>query len=462
MQLKTWFVRKNRNLFVTCSVTGIILLTLVNISTTEEVPADDKSKLKITEKIYSNIFIRKREDQKMAVKHLLSTEKYSKKFDLLKLSLKEILRIIEQDGAVLREHKLIAGSKFPTDTKLIEPLTRFLENTCFVAELILHLPDMSYRILKNIDGWRDKMIEAQTYTRSFVTVLDQKCTHQQPAAYQSITCFQQIKLIFYYEMLHKVRRIIIVLNVLNKPVELISRNFAYLKMQLKTWFVRKNRNLFVTCSVTGIILLTLVNISTTEEVPADDKSKLKITEKIYSNIFIRKREDQKMAVKHLLSTEKYSKKFDLLKLSLKEILRIIEQDGAVLREHKLIAGSKFPTDTKLIEPLTRFLENTCFVAELILHLPDMSYRILKNIDGWRDKMIEAQTYTRSFVTVLDQKSLELLGLFEQEINERKRSYSYVNPYKENSQPTPKKEKATNKKKLKKGPQLSEVTHKTEL
>lgn len=123
----------------------------------------------------------------------------------------------------------------------------------------------------------------------------------------------------------------------------------------------------------------------------------------------------------------------------------------------ITAESDFPKDTAEVEALARFLENTCFFGELILHLPDISYRILKTLDDWKKLVIESLIYTRSFVSILDQKSLELLGLLEQEIDESKRSDTYVNPYREkaerssSSQTKPTKKKKPN---LKKGPQLS--------
>ncbi|XP_062562330.1 coiled-coil domain-containing protein 134-like [Armigeres subalbatus] len=182
---------------------------------------------------------------------------------------------------------------------------------------------------------------------------------------------------------------------------------------------------------------------------------LQITEKIYSNIFVRKREEHKLLVKHLLATEDYSKRYELLKLALKEILKILQEDGAKLRQSAITAESVFPTDTVEMEALARYLENTCFFAELILHLPDISYRILKTLDNWRSLIIASLSYSRSFVNILDQKSLELLGLLEQEIDESKRSDTYVNPYRltaDTSTSTPKPPKK--KSKLKKGPQLS--------
>ncbi|XP_058454376.1 coiled-coil domain-containing protein 134-like [Malaya genurostris] len=217
--------------------------------------------------------------------------------------------------------------------------------------------------------------------------------------------------------------------------------------------------------LTGLTLVYIVMLAPlliSADMPSEDVGKtLKITEKMYSNIFVRKREEQKQAVRRLVSAEDYSKKYDLLNIALTEILRIIAQDGAKLQENDIFNGTDFPKETQLIEAFSRYVENTCFFGELILHLPDMSYRILKATVGWRSQMIDALTYTRSFVNILDQKSLELLSLLEQEIDESKRSNDYVNPYRESKkQPTANSKKK--KSKAKKGPQLTSNIPKTEL
>uniref|UniRef100_A0A8D8FUS3 Coiled-coil domain-containing protein 134 n=1 Tax=Culex pipiens TaxID=7175 RepID=A0A8D8FUS3_CULPI len=202
--------------------------------------------------------------------------------------------------------------------------------------------------------------------------------------------------------------------------------------------------------------IEIVSVSGGEVSPKKAENKLIITDKIYSNIFVRKREEHKLVVKHLLSTEDYAKRFDLLKLALKEIIRVIQEDGENLRNNDLAEGSALPKNPELVDSLARYLENTCFFGELVLHFPDMSYRILKGVDGWRDLLIRALEYTRSFVNILDQKSLEMLGLLEQEIDESKRTDSYVNPYRERANESSKSKETKKKRKanIKKGPQLS--------
>ncbi|XP_055610800.1 coiled-coil domain-containing protein 134-like [Uranotaenia lowii] len=227
-------------------------------------------------------------------------------------------------------------------------------------------------------------------------------------------------------------------------------------MICNTWKnIRKGIPMFV-----AVVLCCMINrVHAEETITTSDKTQLIMNEKIYSNIFVRKREEQKLVVKHLLSTEEYSKRYDLLSLALKEILRLTQEDGEKLRLANISSDVDFPKETELAEALARYLENSCFFGELILHLPDMSYRVLKTHDGWRDRVLEALHFTRSFVQILDQKSLELLGLLEQEIDESKRSDTYVNPYREKA-PEKESNRAASKTskmpkaKLKKGPQLA--------
>lgn len=127
-----------------------------------------------------------------------------------------------------------------------------------------------------------------------------------------------------------------------------------------------------------------------------------------------------------------------------------------MRQNGITAEAGFPKETESVEALGRYLENTCFFGELILHLPDVSNRILKRYE-WQNLLLQALSYSRGFVDILDQKSLELLGLLEQEIDESKRTDSYVNPYRkkasEKKSPKPTKKKKTS---VKRGPQLSKT------
>ncbi|KFB35825.1 AGAP002546-PA-like protein [Anopheles sinensis] len=146
-----------------------------------------------------------------------------------------------------------------------------------------------------------------------------------------------------------------------------------------------------------------------------------------------------------------------MKLGIDEILRLIREEGGKLRGNSITAESEFPKIQELINALAQYLENTCLFGELVLHFPDMAYRILKPVSDWRELMTQALNYSKSFDHILDDKSVEMLGLLNQEINEDQRTDSYVNPYREAAQSTSGENVKTKKKsktKTKKGPSMT--------
>lgn len=122
---------------------------------------------------------------------------------------------------------------------------------------------------------------------------------------------------------------------------------------------------------------------------------------------------------------------------------------------------KFPlNDVRLIDALTITFENTCLFGEIILHLPDISYRALEsrqNADStlphWKDVVNWCIKYTRYFNDrIIDTESQQLLWLIEQEINPEKRTFDFENPYRiVTEKQSHKKDKKTRSRT--KGPQL---------
>lgn len=103
------------------------------------------------------------------------------------------------------------------------------------------------------------------------------------------------------------------------------------------------------------------------------------------------------------------------------------------------------------------MENTCLFGEIILHNPDISYRVLDSQllgPDWKNLINWCIKYTRQFNDrIIDTKSQELLWLVEQEINPDKRNENFINPYRnsgEQKDTTKKKKKA---KKIEKGPRM---------
>lgn len=125
-------------------------------------------------------------------------------------------------------------------------------------------------------------------------------------------------------------------------------------------------------------------------------------------------------------------------------------------------ANKFPTqDARLIDAITVTLENTCLFGEIILHNPDISYRVLESRSAgpnWRTLINWCIKFTRQFNDrILDASSQELLRLLEQEINPEKRTENFINPYRtetnDNADATTNKKKKKKVKKLPKGPQM---------
>lgn len=124
------------------------------------------------------------------------------------------------------------------------------------------------------------------------------------------------------------------------------------------------------------------------------------------------------------------------------------------------AVDEFPAhNAKLVGAIAVVLENTCLLGEILLHMPDMSYRVLNALESkleinWKDLMNWCLEQTTHFNDrILDKNSQALISLVNQEINPERRTADFINPYRiGNDMPkSPKKKKTT--KTVKRGPQM---------
>jgi ERK and JNK pathways, inhibitor len=172
-----------------------------------------------------------------------------------------------------------------------------------------------------------------------------------------------------------------------------------------------------------------------------------VNPKIYSSLLMRKREEQKALFGHLMKLEKYEKKFKMLQVAYTNILELL-----ATKRPEVESLAAFPSNATELEAMSQVIENTCFLGDLVLHLPDMSYRVLAKHKNWRETANWALGFTRRFEDLLDKDTARMLDLLNQEINEDQRTEDFVNPYYEK-----KEAKATTKKKLKpktkKGPRM---------
>lgn len=173
------------------------------------------------------------------------------------------------------------------------------------------------------------------------------------------------------------------------------------------------------------------------------------------SFFVRKREEQKAFIQRMLAEELYEKKYKMFDMALKNIFRMLDVEEKNLAEYKHIKNT-LPSSAKEFKAVVTILENICIVGELVLHFPDSSYRILEELSGWRTKVEFAGTIVEQYKNIFDQSTVEMLDLFDQEINPEKRSEDFVNPYANAEEVEPKKKQKKERKTIKKGPALQEL------
>lgn len=143
-------------------------------------------------------------------------------------------------------------------------------------------------------------------------------------------------------------------------------------------------------------------------------------------------------------------------MAFKNILKMLEvEQGPV---SKMEHTGKLPDTPDAFKRVVTVLEHICLVGEIVLHFPDISYRIFEGHPKWREYVDFGQSIAEKYTAIFDQTTLEMLKLFDQEINPEKRSEDYLNPYasKGTEDVPPSKTKKEKKTKKKKGPALQEL------
>lgn len=117
-----------------------------------------------------------------------------------------------------------------------------------------------------------------------------------------------------------------------------------------------------------------------------------------------------------------------------------------------------------IAALSSILENTALFGDIILHLPDITHRILRTQRSWNSTIHWSLNFANRTRHLLDKSTITMIRLVEQELNITERDPSYFNPYRIVAS-TDKREDAAKKKKQqqpvkrdkrKKGPQIAKI------
>lgn len=176
------------------------------------------------------------------------------------------------------------------------------------------------------------------------------------------------------------------------------------------------------------------------------------------SFFVRKREEQKAFIQRMLNDADYEKRYKIFDMAFTNILKMLEVEQKHLSQMKH-PENVLPSAPMDFKAVVTVLENICIIGEVVLHFPEMSYRILDGgFPKWRAQVEFAKTIADQYTFVYDASTLEMLSLFNQEINADQRTEDFINPYAtpEDSTATKTNKKQKKPKKAKKGPALQEL------
>ncbi|KZS21485.1 Coiled-coil domain-containing protein 134 [Daphnia magna] len=186
---------------------------------------------------------------------------------------------------------------------------------------------------------------------------------------------------------------------------------------------------------------------------------------LFERLFQLKRNEQKDAVQRILAIKSVEKQNKLLKLVITKIMEVLVQSRINLESSGYLPGSGLPLTESLRDALSSMIENTAFMGDLVLYLPDATKAFLKDnewntIFKWSLSLCQETAF-------LSNNTKKMLHLVAQELNLIEREPGYFNPYAEANRrkpvdlpEIPQKKKV--KKKISKGPSLSGTRLKSEL
>ncbi|KAK8725756.1 hypothetical protein OTU49_010464 [Cherax quadricarinatus] len=184
--------------------------------------------------------------------------------------------------------------------------------------------------------------------------------------------------------------------------------------------------------------------------------------KLFQSLFQQRRAEHKAACETIMNMGNFIKQQKMVDILARKAFEVLGQNQVTLREAGYIPGMDFPEDEKVRDALSQTLENTAFMGELLLHLPDIMHSLLRDHKPWQLVF----TWGAFFATqskFLDKNTNKFIHLVSQELGIVEKDVRYTNPYSQSARhevhgaSTPANQSPTSKakkKKFRKGPQLS--------
>ena len=190
------------------------------------------------------------------------------------------------------------------------------------------------------------------------------------------------------------------------------------------------------------------------------------TKEEFRILFKEKRRQQMSAVKTLQSFGKYSQKYSMISNIFTKVFEVEEKAKQTIEDSDYVLGADLPKEAPVLEALSQIVENCAFFGDIVLRLPDISHRVLKDIP----KLESMYKWCISFsmaTHLCDKSTQKMFDLLTQELELVPKNESYVNPYKKSSNSKVKtieanvvnsgdNNKNKKKKSIKKGPRLSKT------
>lgn len=184
----------------------------------------------------------------------------------------------------------------------------------------------------------------------------------------------------------------------------------------------------------GTTVLASGKIGEAGEAAVTDEAKAKAQEKlveVYAYHFKLKRKQQIKTAENLLGKESYAKQYKLVKVLLDEIFRTLRQAQTNLTDVDLAAIPALPTHNQtILDSLLSVWENTAFLGDVLLRLPDISHRMIDK-HTVRKEVIFWAIQTCYGAPMYDATQQQQLDLMLQETKLAKQiDHAYENPFAE--------------------------------
>ena len=200
---------------------------------------------------------------------------------------------------------------------------------------------------------------------------------------------------------------------------------------------------------------------------SSDKQLIKTKEE-FRILFKEKRRQQISAVKTLQSFGKYEQKYSMISNIFGKLFEVEEKAKQSIEDSEYVLGADLPKEEAVLEALSQIVENCAFFGDIVLRLPDISHRVLR--DNHKYESLYKWCISFSMATDLcDKNTQKMFDLLAQELELIPKNESYVNPYKKSNKSKVKtidenvvnsgdnnSKNNKNKKSVKRGPRLSKT------